>query len=32
MTGLELLPLRQRLQADFGFATHLFQYSSLFGD
>lgn len=32
MTGLELLPLRQRLQADFGFATHQFQYSSLFGD
>ena len=32
MTGLELLPLRQRLQMDFGLATHQFQYSSLFGD
>ena len=32
MTGLELLPLRQRLQADFGLATHQFQYSSLFGE
>ncbi len=32
MTGLELLPLRQRLQADFGLAAHQFQYSSLFGE
>lgn len=32
MTGLELLPLRQRLQSDFGFATHQFHYSGLFAD
>jgi pimeloyl-ACP methyl ester carboxylesterase len=32
MTGLELLPLRQRLQADFGLVAHQFQYSSLFGE
>ncbi len=32
MTGLELLPLRQRLQADFDLQTHQFQYSSLFGE
>jgi pimeloyl-ACP methyl ester carboxylesterase len=32
MTGLELLPLRQRLSQDFGLETHQFHYSSWFGD